>query len=83
MPTYDYICLACGEDHEIFHSMNDKEIRNCSKCNEGVLEKQISKGSGIIFKGTGFYETDYKRKDTSAESKPADSCSHKSACNCA
>lgn len=82
MPTYDYICLSCGKEQEVFHSMNENKLRFCTECNEGVLQKQISKGSGIIFKGTGFYETDYKRKDTATESKSEGSCSHKSACSC-
>jgi putative FmdB family regulatory protein len=84
MPTYDYICLSCGEEHEIFHSMNENHSRQCTGCKEGVLQKQISRGSGLVFKGTGFYETDYKRKDTAGEakSKSEGSCSHKSACGC-
>ena len=62
MPTYDYKCKKCNSCHEIFHSMNDVNKSNCPSCGENSLEKQVSSGSGIIFKGSGFYETDYKRK---------------------
>lgn len=82
MPTYDYICLSCGEEREIFHSMNETSAKHCPSCKEGLLEKQVSGGSGIIFKGSGFYETDYKRKPDTAEAKPSGSCAHKGACGC-
>lgn len=62
MPTYDYICNACKQSHEIFHSMSEAQKTQCPSCKKDALEKQISGGSGIIFKGTGFYETDYKKK---------------------
>lgn len=84
MPMYDYICLACGKEHEISHSMNETGCRNCPACKEGVLQKQISGGAGIIFKGGGFYATDYKRSGGgSGEESKAGTCSHKSACSCA
>lgn len=61
MPTYDYECPKCKKRIEIFHSMNTTKEYRCSECNE-KLNKIISGGAGIIFKGTGFYETDYKKK---------------------
>ena len=61
MPTYDYVCLKCNDKFESFHSMK-KRIIKCKKCG-GKLKRLIGKGAGIIFKGTGFYETDYKNKD--------------------
>lgn len=82
MPNYDYICASCGKELEIFHSMNENARRHCPSCKEGVLEKQISGGSAIIFKGSGFYETDYKKKGSASEGKSEGSCSHKSACGC-
>lgn len=83
MPTYDYICLSCGQEQEIFHSIHEKLDRRCTECKEGVLEKQISRTSGIIFKGSGFYETDYKQKISSpVEHETKGSCNHKSACGC-
>lgn len=77
MPTYDYICKACDKTFEIFHSMKDPARTECPDCGEPSLEKQIGTGAGIIFKGSGFYETDYKKtaadkgKDAASDSKPA------------
>jgi putative FmdB family regulatory protein len=72
MPTYQYECGACGHEFEALQSMTDKKLKKCPKCGKLKLHRLIGRGSGIIFKGTGFYETDYKRKDTSsAKSAPA------------
>lgn len=60
MPTYDYVCLGCGDKFEAFHSMK-RYLHKCKKCGK-KLKRLIGKGAGIIFKGTGFYETDYKNK---------------------
>jgi putative FmdB family regulatory protein len=74
MPTYDYICNTCGETFEIFHSIKDDPLTDCPKeaCH-GNLKRKIGTGAGIIFKGSGFYETDYRsesyRKGAEAESK--------------
>ena len=69
MPTYNYICLACDKKFSIFQSMDDKPISNCKYCNNRKVEKIISGGSGLIFKGSGFYLTDYKdnKKNKSKE----------------
>ncbi len=61
MPTYEYFCENCGYKFEKFHDMTAKPPRKCPKCG-GVLKRVIGEGSGIIFKGSGFYETDYKNK---------------------
>ena len=61
MPTYDYICKKCGK-FEVFQKMSDKPIKKCPKC-KGKVKRLISSGSGIIFKGKGFYCTDYKKKN--------------------
>jgi len=61
MPTYDYKCTKCGHTFEEFQSISASRLTKCPKC-KGKVERVIGKGSGIIFKGTGFYETDYKRK---------------------
>lgn len=66
MPTYDYKCLKCNKRFEIFQSMKDEVIKNCPDCN-GEVKRLIGSGAGAIFKGTGFYQTDYKNS-----SKPAD-----------
>jgi len=60
MPTYRYKCLKCKKEFEIFHSITTT-IKKCPYCG-GKLEKVITPNAGIIFKGSGFYETDYKRK---------------------
>lgn len=62
MPTYDYECDACGEKHEFFHGMKETK-RKCPSCGKHKLRRLFSGGAGIIFKGSGFYETDYKRKE--------------------
>jgi len=60
MPTYDYECTKCGYTFEAFHGMNAKSVEKCPKCGKKV-KRLISSGSGIIFKGTGFYATDYRK----------------------
>lgn len=60
MPTYDYICKACGANHEIFQSMKESAKRKCPACGKLGLERQIGAGAGFIFKGSGFYQTDYR-----------------------
>lgn len=64
MPTYEYECLKCGKRLEIFHKVTDTPIRKCSGCG-GELKKLISAGCGLIFKGSGFYITDYKKRGSS------------------
>lgn len=66
MPTYQYECTACGHSLEILQSMTDKKLTKCPKCSKQKLVRLIGGGSGIIFKGSGFYETDYKRKEPAA-----------------
>ncbi len=60
MPTYDYKCSKCGTVFELFQKMKDPPVAKCPKCG-GKSERQLSGGHGIVFKGSGFYETDYKR----------------------
>ena len=64
MPTYEYACKLCGHHFETFQSMNDAPLRRCPACKKAGLKRLISGGAGIIFKGTGFYETDYKRSSS-------------------
>ena len=60
MPTYDYICESCGSRFEQFQSITAKPLRKCSKCGKNKLKRLIGAGAGVIFKGSGFYETDYR-----------------------
>ena len=62
MPTYDYVCRACEHRFEHFQSMQEPSLRKCPECGRPRLERLIGSGAGILFKGSGFYETDYKRK---------------------
>lgn len=71
MPTYEYKCNACDHAFELFHSMKDSPKRKCPACGKNALERLIGSGAAIIFKGSGFYETDYRtesyRKSAEAE----------------
>lgn len=60
MPTYSYECKKCGKIQDEFHSITANPRVKCNKCG-GPCKRKLGKGSGIIFKGSGFYETDYKR----------------------
>ena len=60
MPTYDYECQKCGHSFELFQKMSDAPLRKCPQCNKLSLKRLIGTGAGIIFKGSGFYETDYR-----------------------
>ena len=61
MPTYEYFCTSCGFEFEEFQSIASEPISVCPKCSEHV-QRKISGGTGLIFKGSGFYITDYKNK---------------------
>ena len=65
MPTYEYVCDTCSHLFEQFQSMTDDPIKKCPKCGADV-RRLISSGAGVIFKGNGFYQTDYKRQDQKA-----------------
>ena len=62
MPTYDYQCEACGHEFELFQSMSASVKRKCPECSKLKLKRLIGTGSGVLFKGSGFYETDYRSK---------------------
>jgi len=61
MPTYEYNCLKCGQNFEVFQSMKDPALKVCRCGKKGKVKRLLGTGAGIIFKGTGFYETDYRR----------------------
>jgi putative FmdB family regulatory protein len=61
MPTYDYRCEACGHTFELFQGIREGKRRKCPDCGKSALVRLFGTGAGVIFKGSGFYETDYKR----------------------
>ena len=83
MPTYEYVCTQCDHEMEAFQSMKDEPLKKCPACKKPKLKRKVGGGAGLIFKGSGFYITDYKKKSggsaageakspaKSSESKPA------------
>ena len=65
MPTYEYVCKKCGYTFEELQMFSEPPLKRCPRCNTDNLAKAIGTGSGLIFKGTGFYLTDYKRSNSS------------------
>jgi len=83
MPTYDYLCESCNHTFEKFESMSAKPSKKCPECGKMTLKRLIGTGAGVIFKGSGFYETDYRSENykqgkknakaaTKKETKPTD-----------
>jgi putative FmdB family regulatory protein len=62
MPTYEYVCAKCGHELEAFQSMKEEPLKKCPACRKQGLKRKVGGGSGLIFKGSGFYITDYKKK---------------------
>ena len=80
MPTYEYACEACGHEFEEFQSMTAKPIKKCPDCGKLKVKRLISGGGGILFKGTGFYQTDYRSSgynEAAKKDKPAPPSSDK------
>ena len=81
MPTYDYHCDACNAEFEVFEPITAEPQKKCPKCKKNKLRRLFGAGAGVVFKGSGFYQTDYRSDsykkgaaaDKPAESKPADS----------
>jgi len=82
MPTYEYLCPKCGHGFELFQSMRDEPLKKCPKCKKTGVKRLVGGGAGLIFKGSGFYITDYKKNGSGSaasgeksaaktESKPA------------
>ncbi len=76
MPTYEYECKHCGHRFEASQAISAKPLNQCPKCNKDV-KRLISSGSGIIFKGSGFYATDYRKK---GKTPPGDCSAKKDGC---
>jgi len=81
MPTYEYECGACEHRFEKYQSMTEKAIKKCPECGKAKVQRVISGGAGVIFKGSGFYQTDYRSKGyheaakKDVHKKAASSCS--------
>ncbi len=71
MPTYDYQCDACDHKFEHYQGINDDKLRRCPECKKLKLRRLIGTGAAIVFKGSGFYQTDY-RSDSYNKAKAAD-----------
>ena len=81
MPTYDYICESCRYEFEQFQTITAKPARKCPNCGKAALKRLIGAGSGVIFKGAGFYQTDYRsesyKKAEKSEKSKADTTTKK------
>ena len=85
MPTYDYECDNCGHTFELFQNINDPVKKKCSECGKKKLRRLFGTGAAIVFKGSGFYQTDYRSdsykkgaKEAKDASKPVDKKSESS-----
>lgn len=76
MPTYDYVCDACQHKFELFQGIKESPKKKCPECGKPKLRRLFGTGAAIVFKGSGFYQTDYRSdsyKKQAAADKPADS----------
>ena len=82
MPTYDYECDACGHTFELFQSISDSVKRKCPACSKLKLRRLFGTGAAVVFKGSGFYETDYRsdsyKKGADKDKKAKEKASGKS-----
>jgi len=69
MPTYEYFCGSCGYEFEMLQSISTEPERICPRCGQLTVKRKISGGSGLIFKGSGFYITDYAKKNISVKNE--------------
>lgn len=74
MPTYSYLCERCGSKFEMFQAITAKSLRTCPVCGKKELKRLIGTGAGIIFKGSGFYQTDY-RSESYKKAEKSEKCS--------
>ncbi|MCM8795223.1 MAG: hypothetical protein NC928_00815 [Candidatus Omnitrophica bacterium] len=73
MPTYEYECKSCGYRFEAFQKITDKPLEMCPRCN-CEIKRLISSGAGLIFKGSGFYVTDYRKRQATDTRKGDSNC---------
>lgn len=89
MPTYEYACGNCGNAFEKLQSITAPSLKKCDQCGKMSLKRLIGAGAGVIFKGSGFYQTDYRsenykkdaKKATSTTAKACDKCEVKDSCS--
>ena len=75
MPTYDYICDQCGHEFEAYEPITAEPRKDCPECQKDTLRRKIGPGAAILFKGSGFYQTDYRSdsyKKAAKADKPSD-----------
>jgi putative FmdB family regulatory protein len=80
MPTYEYKCQICGYSFEKFQSIKDKPLEKCPECH-GKIQRLIGGGAGIIFKGSGFYSTDYHSNSSPACDRERPCCGRETPCD--
>lgn len=80
MPTYEYECKKCGHRFEKFQKMSDSLVKKCPEC-KGAVKRLITSGSGIILKGKGFYQTDYKNTGGDRAKEGPAPCGKKDKCS--
>ena len=81
MPTYEYKCRECGHTFEAFQKMSDPVLKKCPEC-KGKVKRLIGAGSGLIFKGSGFYATDYKKTSSDTKKETPESCGGREQSSC-
>jgi putative FmdB family regulatory protein len=69
MPTYEYHCDACEHNFDEFQSMSEPALKKCPKCKKSKLRRVFGTGAAILFKGSGFYETDYRSESYKSAAK--------------
>ena len=88
MPTYEYECKSCGHNFDAFQNIKDDPLKTCPKCGKDELHRLINGGTGVIFKGSGFYATDKggsavksaKPEEAKSESAPCPACAKSESC---
>ncbi len=69
MPTYDYVCTACNHEFELFQHITEGPIKKCPSCGKLKAKRVIGTGGAILFKGSGFYQTDYRSEEYKSKAK--------------
>ena len=81
MPTYEYHCDACSHEFEEFQYINDEPLTKCPECGKKKLRRLIGGGAAVVFKGSGFYQTDY-RSDSYKKTAKSESCAPTACSKC-